>query len=249
MPSEIRHIIDFVLDVFNQIKEHEEFRVPCRTVAVDGQSQLHTMEVLVKDVPFPLTFQHLLVFTHPDINRVKLDSKHSPPRYLVYGKPYAVNRALTGRVLMQVYASILDLIRFYLAGTGPVSTIEKSEVIPIHVSRQLDIIIEQVNRLQAQVAQLSAASKRTETVKPSVAIPSVAGAEVQSSDEDPLIVVDAADIPLAAELNVTTSQRKRHHSSHPETLPETTVPVIRPVKATKLQIFHLFLVWSFLICS
>jgi hypothetical protein len=115
-----------------------------------------------------------------------------------------------------------------------VSTIEKSEVIPIHVSSQLDVIIEQVNRLQAQVAQFSAASKRTETVKPSVAVPSVAGAEVQSSDEDPLIVVDAADIPLAAELNVTTSQRKNHHSSHPETLPETTVPVIRPVKATNL---------------
>jgi hypothetical protein len=86
MPSEIWHIIDFVLDVFNQIKDHEEFRVPCRTVAVDGQSQLHTMEVLVKDIPFPPTFQQLLVFTHPDINRVKLESKHSPPRYCVHNR-------------------------------------------------------------------------------------------------------------------------------------------------------------------
>jgi hypothetical protein len=124
MPSEIRHIIDFVLDVFTKIKDHEEFRVPCRTLAVDGQSQLHTTEVLVKEVPFPPTFQHLLVFTHPDINRVSI---HHPGTWHHY---YVVNRALTGRVLMQVYASILDLIRFYLAGTGPVSAIEKSEVIP-----------------------------------------------------------------------------------------------------------------------
>jgi hypothetical protein len=102
------------------------------------------------------------------------------------------------------------------------------------VSRQLDIIIEQVNRLQAQVAQLGAASTGTETVKPSMVVPSVAGAEVQSSDEDPLVVVDDADIPLAAELNATTSvQRKRHRSSHPETLPETPTPGIRPAKATK----------------
>jgi hypothetical protein len=103
------------------------------------------MEVLVKDVPFPPTFPHLLVFTHPDINKVKLDNTHTPPRYLVYGKPYAVNRALTGRVLMQVYASILDLIRFYLAGKGQMSTIEKSEVVPIHMSRQLDVVIEQID--------------------------------------------------------------------------------------------------------
>jgi hypothetical protein len=235
MPSEIRHIIDFVLDVFNQIKEHEEFRGSCRTLAVDGQSQLHicTMEVLVKDVPFPPTFPHLLVFTHPDINKVKLDSKHTPPRYLVYGKPYAVNRALTGCVLTQVYASILDLIRFYLVGKGPVSTIEKSEVVPIHMSRQLDVVIKQINRLQAQVAQLYAASIGTDTVQSSVAVPSAADAEAQNSDEDPFIVVDDVDIPLAAEQDVKTSQRKRHCSSHPKNLPEIPTPGIRPSKATK----------------
>jgi hypothetical protein len=202
-------------------------------VELDGQSQLHTMEVLVKDIPFPPTFQHLLVFTHPDINRVKLESKRSPPRYVVYGKPYAVNRALTGRVLMQVYASILDLIRYYLAGTGTVSAIEKSEVIPIHVTRQLDVIIEQVNRLQAQVTQLGASSTSTETVQPSMVVPPITRADAQlSSDEDPLVVVDDADIPLAADLSVTTSQRKRHRSSHPETRPETPAPGIRPAKAT-----------------
>jgi hypothetical protein len=151
----------------------------------------------------------------------------------VYGKPYAVNRALTGRVLTQVYASILDLIRFYLVGKGSVSTIEKSEVVPIHMSRQLDVVIEQINRLQAQVAQLYAASIGTDTVQSSVAVRSAADAEAQNSDEDPFIVVDDVDIPLAAEQDVTTSQRKRHRSSHPETLPETPALGIRPSKATK----------------
>jgi hypothetical protein len=228
MPSEIRHIIDFVLDVFNQIRLHEEFRVPCRTLTVDQQTQLHTMEVLVKDVPFPPTFPHLLVFSHPDISKVKLDNTHTPPRYLVYGKPYAVNKALTGRVLTQVYASILDLIRFYLAGKGQLSTIEKSEIVPIHMSRQLDVVIEQINRLQMQVAQLSAVSMQSDNVLSSVAVPSAADTESQHSDEDPFIVVGDTDVPLAAEREVTTSQRKRRRSSLPDTRPETPAPGAHP---------------------
>jgi hypothetical protein len=131
--------------------------------------------------------------------------------------------------LTQVYASILDLIRFYLAGKGQMSTIEKSEVVPIHMSRQLDVVIEQINRLQTQVAQLYAASLGTDNVQSSVAVPSAADAESQ----DPFIVVDDTDIPLAAAQEVTTSQRKRHCSSHPESRPETPAPGIRPSKATK----------------
>jgi hypothetical protein len=173
------------------------------------------------------------VFTHPDISKVKLDNTHTPPRYLVYGKPYAVNRVLTGRVLTQVYASILDLIRFFLAGKGQMSTIEKSEVVPIHMSRQLDVVIEQINRLQTQVAQLYAASLGTDNVQSYVAVPSAADAESQHSDDDPFIVVDDADIPLAAAQEVTTSQCKRHCSSHTKSRPETPAPGIRPSKATK----------------
>jgi hypothetical protein len=91
--------------------------IPHRTLQVEPHSGLHTMEILLADIPYPPPFLHLFHLPHPEIIKVTSERHHVPPRIVVLGKPHALNMAMTGRHLLSVQSSIMEMIQLQLGPT------------------------------------------------------------------------------------------------------------------------------------
>jgi hypothetical protein len=136
---EMKNLIKLVIELMDKMYPTGGLVIPHRTLHVEQQLGLHTMEVLIA---YPPPFLHLFTLPHPDIIKVTPEPHHDPPRLIVIGKPYAINIAMTGRLLLSVQSSVMEMIRLQLGTTVP-DSIRSNTFQILGLNRQLDIIIEQ----------------------------------------------------------------------------------------------------------
>jgi hypothetical protein len=151
---EMQTLIKFIREILDRIFQHGGLIVPHRTLRVEAQTGLHTMEVLINDIPYPPPFIHLFHLSHPDIVKVTPEPEHTPPRIIVIGKPHAINMAMTGRFLLSVQSSVMEMMRLQL-GTLMPDTQRSNALQILGLTRQLDIIMEQNHRLQSPILALT----------------------------------------------------------------------------------------------
>jgi hypothetical protein len=151
---EMQNFIQFIAEIMERMRLNGGLIVPHRTLTVDVQSDYHTMEILVADIPYPPPFIHLFTLTHPDIVKVQPEPNHLPPRIIITGKPHAVNMAITGHALLAVQTSLMEMMRLQLGSSLPEAGGQNVYQV-LGLSRQLDIIIEQNQRLHTLVRTLT----------------------------------------------------------------------------------------------
>jgi hypothetical protein len=157
---EMRDLIKFVMDLMETMYPNGGLIIPHRTLHVEQQLGLHTMEVLIMDIPYPPPFLHLFTLPHPDIVKITPEPHHDPPRLVIIGKPYALNMAMTARLLLSIQSSVMEMIRLQL-GTAIPDSVRSNTFHILGLSRQLDIVID--HRLHALVQSLTPSSPSTET--------------------------------------------------------------------------------------
>jgi hypothetical protein len=151
---EMQNFINYIREVLDKMFQHGGLIIPHRTLRVESHTGVHTMEVLIADIPYPPPVMHLFHLTHPDIIRVTPEPGHTPPRVIIVGKPHAINMAMTGRLLMTVQSSVTEMIRLQL-GTRVPDAARSNAYQVLGLSRQLDIIIEQNHRMHSLIQTLS----------------------------------------------------------------------------------------------
>jgi hypothetical protein len=151
---EMQNFINYIREVLDKMFQHGGLIIPHRTLRVESHTGVHTMEVLIADIPYPPPAIRLFHLSHPDIVRVTPEPDHAPPRIIIVGKPHAVNMAMTGRLLLSVQSAVMEMIRLQMGTRFPDA--ERGTVFQIlGLSRQLDIIVEQNHRLHSLMQTLS----------------------------------------------------------------------------------------------
>jgi hypothetical protein len=149
---EMQNLTNYIREILDRMYSHGALVVPHRTLRVEAHTGLHTMEVLINDIPYPPPFIHLFHLSHPDIVKVTPEPGHTPPRIIIVGKPHAINMATMGRLLLSVQSSVMEMMRLQLGTLMPDT--QRSNPI-LGLTRQLDIIMEQNHRLQSLILALT----------------------------------------------------------------------------------------------
>jgi hypothetical protein len=147
---EMQNLTNYIREILDRMYPHGGLVVPHRTLRVEAHTGLHTMEVLIADIPYPPPFIHLFHLSHSDIVKVTPEPGHTPPRIIIVGKPRAINMAMTGRLLLSVQSSVMEMMRLQL-GTLMPDTQRSNAYQILGLTWQLDIIMEQNHRLQSLI--------------------------------------------------------------------------------------------------
>jgi hypothetical protein len=116
---EMQNLTNYIREILDRMYPHGSLVVRHRTLRVEAHTGLHTMEVLINDIPYPPPFIHLFHLSHPDIVKVTPEPGHTPPRIIIIGKPHAINMAMTGRLLLSVQSSVMEMMRLQLGTLMP----------------------------------------------------------------------------------------------------------------------------------